>query len=74
MAALFYKKATKTAAIASAFAGVVVNLMTFAAKYNGLVAEGIEPILLALIASAVAMIGVSHLTYKESTATVPLLH
>ena len=74
MAALFYKKATKMAAIASAFAGVVVNLMTFAAKYNGLVAEGIEPILLALIASAVAMIGVSHLTYKESTATVPLLH
>jgi SSS family transporter len=73
MAALFYKKATSSAALISAITGAVVQLSSFAAKTQGYLPEGIEPILLALVSSSLAMWFVSHLTYKQATATQPLL-
>ena len=73
MAALFYKKATSSAALISAITGAVVQLSSFAAKMQGYLPEGIEPILLALVSSSLAMWFVSHLTYNPATATQPLL-
>jgi Na+/proline symporter len=73
MAALFYKKATSSAALISAMTGAVVQLSSFAAKMQGYLPEGVEPILLALVSSSFAMWFVSHLTYDQATATQPLL-
>jgi solute:Na+ symporter, SSS family len=73
MAALFYKKATSSAALISAITGAVVQLSSFAAKMQGYLPEGVEPILLALVSSSLAMWFVSHLTYNQATATQPLL-
>ena len=73
MAALFYKKATTAAALASAIIGAVVQLSAFAGKRIGLLPDGVEPILLALMASGIAMWLVSYFTYNQATATQPLL-
>lgn len=73
LAALFYRKATKIAAISAAIVGALTELGAFAAKMNGLLAEGAEPILLALVASFLTMWIASHLTFDESKATTPLL-
>ncbi|ALO35069.1 osmoregulated proline transporter [Colwellia sp. MT41] len=73
MSALFYKKATATAALTSAIVGAVVQLSAFFAKMQGYLPEGVEPILLALVSSSFAMWLMSQLTYKPSLATQPLL-
>jgi len=73
MAALFYKKATSAAALASAIIGALVQLFAFAAKMSGLLPDGVEPILLALICSSLVMWLMSCLTYNQATATLPLL-
>lgn len=73
MAALFYRKATKTAAITSAVVGGTVELAAFAAKMAGHLPEGAEPILLALLCSTFTMWLVSQLTFNQLTATEPLL-
>ncbi len=73
MAALFYKKATSIAALVSAVVGALVLLSSFTAKMNGLLPDGFEPILLALVSSSFAMWLTSHLTYSQETATPPLL-
>ena len=72
MAALFYKKATAAAALTSAIIGCAVLLSAFAAKMQGYLPEGVEPILLALVSSSFAMWLTSQLTYKPSLATPPL--
>jgi len=73
MAALFYKKATSVAALSSAIIGALVQISAFAAKMYGLLPEGVEPILLALVSSSLVMWLISCLTYNQSTATQPLL-
>jgi SSS family solute:Na+ symporter len=73
MAALFYKKATTSAALTSAIVGAMVQLSSFAAKTLGYLPEGVEPILLALISSSLVMWLVSHFTYDHKTTTPPLL-
>ena len=73
MAALFYRKATKSAAIASALVGSIVELLAVLARMNDQLPEGIEPILLALICCAFVMWLVSNLTFDEATSTRPLL-
>jgi len=73
MAALFYKKATSVAALASAIIGALVLLTAFAAKSHGLLPDGVEPILLALVCSSLAMWLTSSITFNQETATQPLL-
>lgn len=73
MAALFYKYATKQAALVSAIMGAVTLLAVHALKAQNSIPNWIEPIVAALFLSGISMWLVSKLTYKEATKTAPLL-
>lgn len=72
MAALFWKKATKIAGLCSGLAGVVTELVVFGLKTTGVIDLEIEPILIAITMSVIAMGLVGHWSYNSSTSA-PLL-
>ncbi|GAB2505061.1 sodium:solute symporter family protein [Microbulbifer agarilyticus] len=59
MAALFWKKASRSAAIASALAGFGSEILFYTLRSHGIFDIGFEPILLAVTVSAVTMWAVS---------------
>lgn len=72
MAALFWKKATNTGAISSALIGIFCELILVTLKSLDIITLPFEPILLAIILSAVAMVIISLMTEKHSKLTLPL--
>jgi SSS family transporter len=73
MAALFYRRVTTIAAIASAASGAITVLGLYAAKFLGGVSLPIEPIFASLAVSLASLFIVSRLTYREAGATTPVL-
>ena len=72
MAAIFWKKATRAGATASAIVAVVSLGILYAMKFSGALPGTIEPIIVSLFLSLVVMTIVSVATWKEATATPPL--
>lgn len=73
MLAIFWKRATTAGATASAIAAFVSVLYLYVQKFAGNLSESIEPIIVSLGVSLVVMITVSSLTYREDTASEPLI-
>lgn len=73
MAALFWKKATPLAGLCSGIIGVMTEVIVFGLKTTGHIQWDIEPILVAISASFIALWLVGHWSYNPQNATLPLL-
>ncbi len=68
MAALFWKKATNSAAVAAMVGGMVTVTLLYALNKP----LNIEPIFAALVVSFLLMLGISQITYQEGKVTLKL--
>lgn len=73
MAALFWRRATSAGALASTVGATLCVLVLYAMKKAGTLPHGVEPIFVALLVSAILLVGVSVLTGKWSLPTTRLI-
>lgn len=69
MAAIFWKTATKAGAVCSSISGSVLVVALYGLKLSDLLPGWIEPIIISVMVSFIAMFGISWLTYSPKTAT-----
>ena len=73
MAAIYWRRATKWAAIISTVAASSAVLLLYYTRLAGEPLLDIEPIIVGLVTSSVLMITISLITYNEKAATEPLV-
>ena len=72
MAAMYWKKATNSAALVSSILASIAVVVLYGLKLSG-VLPTIEPIFISILISLVLMVGISWLTYDPETATPRLI-
>jgi SSS family transporter len=72
MAALFWEKATRTGAFASASSAFVTLAILYGMKFAGKLPEGIEPIIVSMVLGLIAMVAVSIATWRPGGDNPPL--
>lgn len=73
IAAIFWKKASKTGAITSSIIGTISVLVLYGLKLAEMLSPSIDPIVVSVLLSMILMVLVSKLTYNPKTATQRLL-